>query len=178
GFSQGAAGMDAIVSQTNGRVAAVADVEGWTNGNEKPLTTPVSALVIHGKDNEWAPMSGSDGQFLNGVGHMFSRGMKQGATEAFVGAIGPDMKPTQNTVDYYAHADGATNVSRQDNGEMHVTKYTGGKNGTEVDVVLGDHRLNGWAGSQYNPAMKDASGKSVTDQDLVIDFFNKHQRQQ
>jgi poly(3-hydroxybutyrate) depolymerase len=62
---------------------------------------------------------------------------------------------------------------------MHITRYTGGANGTEVEVIRGDHLGNGWPGSTYpDPSMIDAQGKQISATDTVIDFFNHHAKQQ
>ncbi|HEY9719377.1 MAG TPA: hypothetical protein V6C69_18005 [Trichormus sp.] len=179
GQSSGGSGVDSTISQMHGRVAAVADIQGWTTGHEHPLTTPTSALIIKGLDNPLSPDAGSNGQTWAGVKRFFSGNFGSGAAETVLGAVGPSMQPTQATANYYARADHTQNVQRFDNGQMHVTRYTGGTNATEVEVIRGDHLGNGWPGSTYpDPYMIDAQGRQVGATDTIIDFFNHHAKQQ
>src|SRR5271156_1184396 len=58
--------MNKLLSSLDGQLAAVAEDETFTDGKERPLQKPTSALIIHGRDDLEVPYAGSSGLLADG----------------------------------------------------------------------------------------------------------------
>jgi poly(3-hydroxybutyrate) depolymerase len=207
GYSQGGSGMNKLLSSLDGQVAAVAEDETFTDGKERPLQNPTSALIINGRDDLEVPYAGSAGMLADGwrrstgvfqseVKDIYNRDstkLKGDEKEDITGTkeffssplhwVGQHQEPVRHTVDYFKGADKISSPPQiVQNGSMTVETYSHGANGTEVEFITGAGRVHGWVGSSWDgqpidPPMLDKNGKPVRDTDLIIDFFNHHPRQ-
>jgi polyhydroxybutyrate depolymerase len=159
GHSNGAFLANLIGAKLSRRVAAIGSVAGTIGlgGKEIPdAVGPISVILIHSIDDRMVSYGPGHRALLSGVG-------------------------AQDSAKWWAKEDGCSlTPSVSDLGAATRALYTGGLDGTEVELVSVLHGSHNWPGGYFvdpdrRPALETQSGVNAAD--LLWDFFKSHPKQ-
>jgi polyhydroxybutyrate depolymerase len=161
GMSNGAVMAYRLASELSERIAAIAPVAGAVGTENHQPKRPVSVLHFHGTKDEYIP-------FLGGRGEKGITGTQfcsvDHSIQTWVNLNGCDERPT-------------TDVLSKSGDEMTVTRktYSGGKDGSEVALVVIEGGGHTWPGRKSPAAILGKSATNVSANDLMWEFFQKHE---
>ncbi len=160
GMSNGAIMAYRLASELSDRIAAVAPVAGSVGTEISQPKRPVPILHFHGTRDEFIPFKGG-------------RGKKS--------LTGTDFRSVDDTIRAWVKANGCDEYAKIDQlsksgDEMTVTRktYGGGKDGTEVVLVLIEGGGHTWPGMRSPAKILGKSELNVSANDLMWEFFQKH----
>lgn len=161
GLSNGAMMAYRLACELSDRVAAVACVAGTMTAAECRPGRPVSVLHVHGTDDEYAPFAGG-------------RGPKS--------VTGFPYRSVEETVRIWVQADGCSGEpeveelpDRASDGTRVVRKtYCGGRDGTEVALVVVEGGGHTWPGRVLATRALGKATRNVAANDLIWEFFERH----
>jgi polyhydroxybutyrate depolymerase len=161
GMSNGAIMAYRLASELSDRIAAVAPVSGPMGTETCAPKRPVPVLHFHGTDDEFAPFKGGKGDKSLSQTDFYS---VEHTVRAWVKADGCKEEPT--TEELPDTAKDGTKVTRK--------VYGGGKDGSEVVLVVIEGGGHTWPGRE--PALKllGKATKNVSANELMWEFFDKH----
>ncbi len=160
GMSNGAIMAYRLASELSGRIAAIAPVAGSVGTDIGQPQRPVSVLHFHGTMDEYIP-------FIGGRGERSTTGTKHRSVEdsiqAWAKENGCDDAPKIDTLS-------------KDGDEMRVTRktYGGGQDGAEVVLVVIEGGGHTWPGRRSPANILGRSTLTVSANDLMWDFFQRH----
>ena len=160
GMSNGAMMAYRLAAELSDRIAAVVPVSGtMTTGIGQPKR-PVSVLHFHGTADEYIPFTGGRG----------SRSI-----------FGTDYPPVEDTIRAWVRANGCgetptTDVLSDGRDGLRVTRrtYGSGQDGAEVVLVVIEGGGHTWPGKKPTAADLGRSTLSVSANDLMWEFYQKH----
>jgi polyhydroxybutyrate depolymerase len=160
GMSNGAMISYLLASELSDRIAAIAPV-GAPMGTEKwNPKRPVSVIHFHGTDDQFAPFKGGKGKGVSGT-DFYS---VDHSIRAWVKANGCKEEPTITKL-----------PKKVDDGTaVEVKTYGGGKDGSEVVLVVIESGGHTWPGREPKVKFLGKSTKNVSANDLMWEFFQKH----
>ena len=159
GHSNGAFLSNFIGSRLANRIAAIGSVAGTIGVGNKDIPEPVgpvSVILIHGKKDTMVAYGKGSHALLNGVG-------------------------AEDSARWWAQRDGCSLVPAvTQNPNVTYTLYSGGKSGTEVELVSIANGSHSWPGGyhfddNHQPALETETGVSAAD--LLWSFFMAHPKQ-
>jgi polyhydroxybutyrate depolymerase len=160
GISNGAVMAYRLASELSDRIAAIAPVSGSMGTEIRQLKRPVSVLHFHGTLDEYIP-------FLGGKG-------KKSVTST-------DFWPVDQSIWSWVKSNGCDENRKIDllsksGDEMTVTRktYAGGKDGTEVVLVVIEGGGHTWPGMRSPAVTLGKSALNISASDLIWEFFEKH----
>jgi polyhydroxybutyrate depolymerase len=160
GMSNGAIMAYRLASELSDRIAAIAPVSGSLGTETCQPKRPVSVLHFHGTMDEYIP-------FLGGKGARSITGTSfrsvDDSVKTWVKANGCDENPK---IDQLSKNGDETVVTRK--------TYIGGKNGTEVVLVVIEGGGHTWPGMKSPARILGKSTKNISANDLMWEFFQKH----
>ena len=159
GMSNGGMMCYRLAAELSQRIAAVAPVAGTVAIRETNPSRPVPVIHLHGSRDNVVPFEirkGNKPPFMELKGVPESIGI-------WVKINGCDEKPAITTIS-------------PDSADMKVTRtvYTGGKNGTEVVLILVEGGGHTWPGQNPPVGFIGKSVQNVSANDLIWAFFQKH----
>ena len=163
GMSMGAIMVYRLASELSDRIASIAAVAGPMGTETCSPHRPVPVIHFHGTDDEAVPFKGGKGRLDTSGTDFYS---VEHSIRAWVKADGCHETPT--TDDLPDKAEDGTKVQRK--------AYRGGKDGTEVVLVVIEGGGHTWPGREFGPELKvlGKSSKDVSANDLMWEFFEKH----
>lgn len=160
GMSNGAMMAYRLAAELSGRIAAVAPVSGTMTTGIGQQKRPVSVLHFHGTADEFIPFTGGRG----------SRSI-----------FGTDYRPVEDTIRAWVQANGCgeaptTDVLSDGRDGLRVTRrtYGAGQDGAEVLLVVIEGGGHTWPGKKSTAAVLGRSTLTVSANDLMWEFFQKH----
>ncbi len=160
GMSNGATMAYRLAAELSDRIAAVAPVVGSVATGIGRPKRPVSVLHFHGTRDEFIPFTGG-----------------KGAKSVF----GTDYRPVGDSVRAWVEANGCDGIPKTDvlseGGDgLRVTRktYGGGRGGVEVALVVIEGGGHTWPGKRSAAAVLGRSTLTVSANDPVWEFFQKH----
>jgi len=159
GMSNGGMMCYRLAAELSDRIAAVAPVAGTIAIEESKPKRPVPVIHFHGTKDNMVPFE-----------------MKKGKTPSFM-----KLKGVEESVQTWVKLNACeekpkTDVLSKDGDEMKVTRsiYGGGKDGSEVVLIVIDGGGHTWPGQQPPVGFIGKSAKNVSANDLMWEFFQKH----
>ena len=159
GMSNGGMMSYRLAAELSDRIAAVAPVAGTIAIDESKPKRPVPVIHFHGTKDTFVPFEMAKGKMpsfmkLKGVEESIQTWVKLNACEE---------KPKTETLS-------------KDGDEMKVTRktYGGGKDGSEVVLVVIEEGGHTWPGQQPPGSYIGRSAKNISANDLMWEFFQKH----
>jgi polyhydroxybutyrate depolymerase len=160
-MSNGAMMAYRLASELSGRVAAIAAVAGTMATEDCRPQRPVPVLHFHGTLDEYVPFAGGKGpRSISGAHH---RSVEQ-TIGAWVRANGCREEPTIEELP--DRAKDGLKVTRR--------TYAGGRDGAEVVLVVIEGGGHTWPGRQPGTRVLGRTTMSVSANDLIWDFFQRH----
>jgi polyhydroxybutyrate depolymerase len=163
GMSNGAVMAYRLAAELAGRIAAIAPVAGSVGVEVGRPKRPVSVLHFHGTKDEFIPFPGG-------------RGAKS--------ATGTNHRSVEESIRAWVKANGCvetpkTDVLSEGGDGMRVTRqtYGAGRDGAEVVLVVIESGGHTWPGQKSPARMLGPSTLSVSANDLMWEFFQRHRRQ-
>lgn len=160
GMSNGAMMAYRIAAELSDRIAAVAPVSGTMTSEIGQPQRPVSVVHFHGTADEFIPFTGG-------------RGKRS--------IFGTDYRPVEDTIRAWVRANGcgetpATDVLSGSGDGLRVTRrtYGAGRDGAEVVLVVIEGGGHTWPGKKSTASVLGRSTLSVSANDLMWEFFQKH----
>jgi polyhydroxybutyrate depolymerase len=161
GMSNGAMMAYRLASELSGRIAAIAPVGGTMVIEGCRPQRPVSVLHFHGTQDEYVPFTGGRGpKSITGVKY----GSVDQSIRAWVRANGCREEPSTEVL-----PDGAS-----DGTTVTVRTHGGGRDGSEVVLVVIDGGGHTWPGREPPTQVLGRSTKNVSANDLMWEFFQRH----
>jgi polyhydroxybutyrate depolymerase len=160
GMSNGGIMSYLLASELSDRIAAIAPVGGPMGTETCKPKRPVSVIHFHGTDDEHAPFKGGKGKGPSGT-DFYS---VDHSIQAWVKANACDKEPVVTKLPDTAK-DGTT-ITRK--------TYGGGKDGSEVVLVVIEGGGHTWPGQEPRLKMLGKSTKNISANDLMWEFFEKH----
>jgi len=160
GMSNGGIMSYLLGSELSDRIAAIAPVGGPMGTETCKPKRPVSVIHFHGTDDEHAPFKGGKGKGVSGT-EFYS---VEHSIQAWVKANGCDKEPVVTKLPDKAK-DGTT-ITRK--------TYGGGKDGSEVVLVVIEGGGHTWPGQEPRLKALGKSTKNISANDLMWEFFEKH----
>jgi polyhydroxybutyrate depolymerase len=159
GMSNGGMMCYRLAAELSNRIAAVAPVAGTIAIDSIKPQRAVPVLHIHGSKDAIVPFTIGKGQ---APPFMKLMGVEE-SVQTWVKLNGCDGKPKIETIS-------------KDQDDMKVTRttYGGGRDGSEVVLVVIDGGGHTWPGQVPPVAFIGKSAKNVSANDLIWDFFQKH----
>ena len=159
GMSNGGMMCYRLAAELSDRIAAIAPVAGTIAIAESNPKRPVPVIHFHGSKDNIVPFE-----------------MTKGKSPSFM-----RLKGVEESIQTWVKLDGCetvpkTDILSKDNDEMKVTRktYGGGKEGTEVVLVVIENGGHTWPGQQPPVSFIGKSVKAVSANDLMWAFFQKH----
>ncbi len=158
GFSNGAMMSYRLASELSDKFAAFAAVAGSMSGKEREPDNPVSALIIHGRQDRHVPYDG-------GTGKLAKWGFP----------VNP--RPVSYAVDFWVKADCCSPVPlvRQE-GSVTCKTYSGGKDGCEVRLYAIEGARHAWPGGKRAWLLADCPSQALGATDRCWEFFARHSK--
>lgn len=160
GMSNGGIMSYLLASELSDRIAAIAPVGGPMGTETCNPKRPVSVIHFHGTDDEHAPFKGGKGKGVSGT-EFYS---VEHSIQAWVKANGCELEPV--VTKFTDTAKDGTTVTRK--------TYGGGKDGSEVVLVVIEGGGHTWPGQEPRLKALGKSTKNISANDLMWDFFVKH----
>ncbi|QDU92641.1 alpha/beta hydrolase family esterase [Lignipirellula cremea] len=159
GMSNGGMMCYRLAAELSDRIAAIAPVAGTIAIEESKPQRPVPVIHFHGDKDNLVPFGKAQGKAstfirFKTVEESLQTWMKLNACEE---------KPTTDTLS-------------QDGDEMKVTRrrYQGGKDGSEVVLILIEGGGHTWPGQQPPVGFIGKSARNISANDLLWEFFQQH----
>jgi polyhydroxybutyrate depolymerase len=159
GMSNGAMMCYRLAAEMSDRIAAIASVAGTIAIETSNPTRPVPVIHFHGTKDQFVPFE-----------------MPQEKRRSFM-----RLKSVQDSIQTWVKLDGCddepkTDVLSKDDDEMKVTRntYGGGKDGSEVVLVIIEGGGHTWPGQQPPVTFIGKATLNVSANDLIWEFFQKH----
>ena len=154
GMSNGGMMCYRLAAELSDRIAAIAPVAGTIVIEEK---RPVPVIHFHGTKDKIVPFEAVKGKTPS------SRKSVEDSIQIWVKLNGCDEKPKTETLS-------------KDGDEMKVTRrcYGGGKDGSEVVLIVIEEGGHTWPGRQPPVGVIGKSAKNISANDLMWEFFEKH----
>jgi len=159
-MSNGAIMVYRLASELSDRIAAIGPVSGSVGTEACQPKRPVSILHFHGTKDEYIPFMGGRGDRS---------------------ITGTDFPSVDDSVKTWVKANGCGETPKIDQlsktgDETTVTRktYSGGKDGTEVVLVVIEGGGHTWPGMQSPAKTLGKSTLTVSANDLMWEFFQKH----
>lgn len=160
GMSNGGIMAYRLASELSDRIAAIAPVAGPVGTETVTPTRPVSVIHMHGTSDEFAPFRGGKGR----------------------GPSGSDFYSVERSIQAWVKADGCrpepvvTKVPNTARDGMAVIRTTYGScaDGAEVVLVAIEGGGHTWPGEEPRLRALGKSTKSISANDIMWDFFQKH----
>jgi polyhydroxybutyrate depolymerase len=158
GMSNGGMMCYRLAAELSDRVAAIAPVAGTMVLDECQPKRPVPVLHFHGTKDTFVPFETPQGK----PGFMRLKGVEE-TVQTWVKLNGCEVKPRTETLS-------------KEGDELKVTRstYGGGKNGSEVVLVVIDGGGHTWPGQQPPVGFIGKSAGNVSANDLMWEFFRRH----
>ena len=160
GMSNGGIMSYLLASELSDRIAAIAPVGGPMGTETCKPKRSVSVIHFHGTDDEHAPFKGGKGKGPSGT-DFYS---VDHSIQAWVKANGCEKEPVVTKLPDAAK-DGTT-ITRK--------TYGGGKDGSEVVLVVIEGGGHTWPGQEPRLKMLGKSTKNISANDLMWEFFQRH----
>lgn len=160
GMSNGGIMAYRLAAELSDRIAAIAPVAGCLAIEVGELKRPVSVLHFHGTRDEFVPFEGGKGKESITGTHFLSVNQ---SIQAWVNANGCDDKLK---LDVLSQSGDETAVIRKSFGP--------GKDGAEVMLVVIEAGGHTWPGKKPPAKMLGKSALSISANDLMWEFFQKH----
>jgi polyhydroxybutyrate depolymerase len=160
GMSNGAMICYLLASELSDRIAAIAPVGAPMGTETCHPQRPVPVMHFHGTDDSYAPFQGGKGKGLSGT-DFYS---VEHTILAWVKANGCQQQPT--VVKLPTRVEDGTTVE--------VKTYGGGKQGSEVVLVVIHGGGHTWPGREPRARFLGKSTQNVSANDLMWEFFQKH----
>ncbi len=166
GFSEGGSFVHYAAGQLADKISSVSEVEGWMSGKESKLSSPVSELSIHGKDDRIVPFGGTEDMLkktafkalgyltplggltdvVAGVSHVLHGDSPLSVTPIELAAVGLQelhnvyIESQKHTLDTYRDQDNISGKPYVDkNGNVTRTIYRNQETGATVEQIALDH---------------------------------------
>jgi len=159
GMSNGAMMCYRLAPELSDRIVAFAPVAGTIAIEESKPKRPVPVIHFHGTKDTLVPFERPKGKTPS-----FMRFKSvEDSIQTWVKLNGCDEKPRTETLS-------------KDGDEMKVTRktYSGGKDGSEVVLVVIEGGGHTWPGQQPPVGFIGKSAKNISANDLMWEFFQKH----
>jgi len=159
GMSNGGMMCYRLAAELSDRIAAIAPVAGTIAIDESKPKRPVPVIHFHGTKDTFVPFEMAKGKTPS---FMKLKGVDD-SIQTWVKLNGCDEKPKIETLS-------------KDGDEMKVTRktYGGGKDGSEVILIVIDGGGHTWPGRQPPVGLLGKSAKNISANDLMWEFFQKH----
>jgi polyhydroxybutyrate depolymerase len=159
GMSNGGMMCYRLASELSDRIAAIAPVAGTIAIEECKPKRPVPVIHFHGSKDNIVPFETKKGK---APPFMKLKGVED-SIQTWVKLNGCDEKGTTDTIS-------------KDGDEIKVTRtcYGGGKDGSEVVLVVIEEGGHTWPGQKPPVGFIGKSAKNVSANDLMWEFFEKH----
>lgn len=159
GMSNGGMMCYRLAAELSDRIAAVAPVAGTIAIDESKPKRPVPILHFHGTKDTFVPFENGKGKVPS---FMKLKGVED-SIQTWVKLNGCDEKPKADTLS-------------KDGDEMKVTRttYGGGKDGSEVVLIVIEDGGHTWPGMKPPASFMGKSALKVSANDLIWKFFQKH----
>lgn len=159
GMSNGAMMCYRLAAELSDRIAAIAPVAGTIAIDESKPKRPVPVLHFHGTKDTFVPFE-----------------MAKGKTPSFM-----KLKGVEESIRTWVKLNGCNGqpkaeVHSKDGDELKVTRsvYSGGKDGSEVVLIVIDDGGHTWPGMKPPASFMGKSAMNVSANDLMWEFFQKH----
>ncbi len=160
GMSNGGMMTYRLASELADRIAAIAPVAGTMGLTKIHAKRPVPIIHFHGTADENLPLGGGVGKGVSGTDFI----SVEYSIRAWVNANGCKEEPIVEALPDKA-ADG-TRVIRK--------VYAGGRQGSEVILILIEGGGHTWPGQNEHPKKLGISTRDISANDMMWDFFLKH----
>ncbi len=159
GMSNGGMMCYRLAAELSDRIAAIAPVAGTIAIEESQPKRPVSVIHFHGSKDNIVPFEMTKGKSPS---FMKLKGVED-SIQTWVKLNGCDEKPKDDVVS-------------KEGDEMKVTRktYSGGKDGAEVVLIVIEEGGHTWPGEKPPVAFIGKSVTSISANDLMWEFFQKH----
>ncbi len=159
GMSNGAMMCYRLAAELSDRIAAIATVAGTIAIEKSKPKRPVSVIHFHGTKDTFVPFEMAKG---NRPSFMKLKGVED-SIQTWVKLNACDEKPKTDTLS-------------EDGDEMKVTRltYAGGKNGSEVVLVVIEEGGHTWPGQQPPVGFMGKSTKNISANEMIWEFFQRH----
>jgi polyhydroxybutyrate depolymerase len=159
GMSNGGMMSYRLAAELSDRIAAVAPVAGTIAIDESKPKRPVPVIHFHGSKDNMVPFEMAKGK---APAFMKLKGVED-SIQTWVKLNGCDEKPKTETLS-------------KDSDDMKVIRktYGGGKDGSEVVLVVIEEGGHTWPGQQPPVSFIGRSTKNISANDLMWEFFQKH----
>ena len=159
GMSNGGMMCYRLAAELSDRIAAIAPVAGTIAIEESKPKRPVSVIHFHGSKDNIVPFEMTKGKSPS---FMKLKGVED-SIQTWVKLNGCDEKPKDDVVS-------------KEGDEMKVTRktYSGGKDGAEVVLIVIEEGGHTWPGEKPPVAFIGKSVTSISANDLMWEFFQKH----
>jgi polyhydroxybutyrate depolymerase len=159
GMSNGGMMCYRLAAELSDRIAAIAPVAGTIAIDESKPKRPVPVIHFHGTKDTFVPFEMAKGKTPK---FMKLKGVED-SIQTWVKLNGCDEKPKTETLS-------------KDGDEMKVTRktYGGGKDGSEVVLVVIEDGGHTWPGMTPPASFMGKSAKNISANDLMWEFFQKH----
>jgi polyhydroxybutyrate depolymerase len=159
GISNGGMMCYRLAAELSDRIAAIAPVAGTIAIDESKPKRPVPVIHFHGTKDNFVPFE-----------------MAKGKTPKFM-----KLKSVEDSIQTWVKLNGCEETPKNDvlskeGDEMKVTRktYGGGKDGSEVVLVVIEEGGHTWPGQQPPVGFIGKSAKNISANDLMWEFFKKH----
>ena len=156
GISNGGMMSYRLACEASDVFAAVGVVSGLIEAPACSPTAPVSVIHFHGAADENIPLAG-------GVG---AKALEK-----------EHHKPVQDSIDFWAKADGCPAAARSEQGGMHVQAYASCKDGTAVMFYIIEGGGHAWPGGEQTAFFLDKPSTVVDATAEIWKFFEAHPKQ-
>lgn len=159
GMSNGGMMCYRLAAELSDRIAAVAPVAGTIAIVDSKPKRPVPLIHFHGSKDSIVPFEMTKGKTPS---FMKLKGVEE-SVQTWVKLNGCEEKPKTETIS-------------KDGDELKVTRttYGGGKDGSEVILVVIEEGGHTWPGQQPPVGFIGKSAKNISANDLMWEFFQKH----
>jgi polyhydroxybutyrate depolymerase len=161
GMSNGAIMAYRLASELSDRIAAIAPVAGPMGAEKCSPKRPVSVIHFHGTDDQFAPFQGGKGARSLSQIRFFS---VEHSIRAWVKANGCKDEP--ETIRRPDTAGDGTTAT--------IKTYTGGKEGSEVKLVIIENMGHTWPGREPPLKILGKSTRNVSANAMMWEFFQRH----
>lgn len=160
GMSNGGMMCYRLAAELSDRIAAIATVAGTIAIDDSQPTRPVPVMHFHGVKDNIVPFE-----------------MAKGKATSFM-----KLKGVEDSIQTWVKLNGCketpqTETISKDGDEMKVTRttYGGGKDGSEVVLIVIDEGGHTWPGQKPPVGFIGKSAMNISANDLIWEFFQKHQ---
>ncbi len=159
GMSNGGMMCYRLAAELADRIAAVAPVAGTITIDESKPARPVPVMHIHGTQDNLVPFEAGKGP---SPGFLKMKGVEE-SVQTWVKLNGCEPAPTSRTIS-----------QAEDDLKVTSKTYAGGKDGSEVVLIVVEGGGHTWPGRQPPVPFLGKSTRKVAANDLIWDFFKKH----